>query len=50
MIIMPTKSVYVKFNNYERKIRSRFMIYADLHSISVYNGKKNQKEFYTNKY
>ena len=28
-IIMPKKDEYVKFKNYERKIKSPFMIYAD---------------------
>ena len=28
-IIMPKKGKYVKFKNYERKINSPFMIYAD---------------------
>ena len=49
---MPKNSEYVKFKNYERKIKSPFIIYGDLESISVPedNGKKNLKEPYTNKY
>ena len=27
---MPKKGQYIKFKNYERKIKSPFMIYADL--------------------
>ena len=38
--------------NYDRKIKSPFMIYADFQSILVAedNGKQNTKESYTNKY
>ena len=51
-IVMPKKGEYVKFKNFERKIKSPFMIYADFESILVPedNGKQNLKEFYTNKY
>ena len=43
---------YVKFRNYERKIKSLFIIYASCESILVLenNGKQNPEEFYTNKY
>ena len=42
----------VKFKNFERKIKSPFMIYADFQSILVAgdNGKQNPNESYTNKY
>ena len=32
-VIMPKKGEYVKFKNYERKIKSPFAIYADFESI-----------------
>ena len=32
---MPIKGEYVKFKNYERKIKSPFMIYASFESIMV---------------
>ena len=32
---MPKKGDYVKFKNYERKIKSPFIIYADFESILV---------------
>ena len=46
------KGEYVKFKNYERKIKSPFIIYADFENILVPegNGKQNPKESYTNKY
>ena len=52
MIKMPKKGEYVRFKNYERKIKSLFMIYADFDSILVpeVNGKQNRDESYTNKY
>ena len=34
-IRMPMKGEYVKFKNYERKIKSPFMIYADFEKILV---------------
>ena len=45
-IIMPKRARYVKFKNYERKIKSPFMIYADFGSILVPedNGKQNPQE------
>ena len=51
-IKMPKKGEYVKFKNFERKIKSPFMIYADFESILVPedNGKQNPNESYTNKY
>ena len=51
-IIIPKKGKYVKFKNFERKIISPFMIYANFESILVPedNGKKNSNESYTNKY
>ena len=47
---MPNK--VVKFKNYERKIKSAFIIYADFESILVpkENGKQNPEESYTKKY
>ena len=34
-IIMPKKGEYIKFKNYERKIKSPFVIHADLESTLV---------------
>ena len=49
---MPKKGEHVKFKNYERKIKSPFMDYADFGSILVLedNGKQNPKGSYTSKY
>ena len=49
---MPKKRECVKFKNYERKIKSPFITYADFESISVpeNNGKQNPEESYTSKY
>ena len=49
---MTKKGEYVEFKNFERKIKSSFMIYADFESILVPddNGKQNPNESYTNKY
>ena len=49
---MPEKGEYVKFKNYERNIKSLFIIYTDFESILVpeVNRKQNPKEYYTNKY
>ena len=51
-IKMPKKGEYIKFKNYERKLKSPLMIYADFESILVpaHNGKQNPNESYTNKY
>ena len=51
-IIMPKKGEFVKFKNYERKIKSLFIIYADFEIFVMpeNNGKKNPKESYTSKY
>ena len=51
-IIMPKSSEYVKLKNYERKITSPFIIYADFESISVPedNRSQNPEESYTNNY
>ena len=45
-------NINVKFKNYERKIKSPFMIYKDFESILVLkdNGKENHKESCTQKY
>ena len=49
---MPKKDEYITFKNYEMKIKSRFIIYADFESILVpeNNGKQKPEESYTNKY
>ena len=49
---MPKKSEYVKFKNFERKIKSPFMIHADFEIILTpeNNGKQNPNESCTNKY
>ena len=51
-IKIPKKSEYVKFKNYERKITSPFMIYADFESIQVPEDNRKQilDESYKNKY
>ena len=51
-IIIPKKCDYVKFKNFERKIKSTLMIYEDFKSILVPedNGKQNPNESYTIKY
>ena len=51
-IIMPKKGEYVKFKNYERKIKSPFIIYANFESTLApeNNEKQNPGEPYTNKY
>ena len=51
-IVMPKKAQYVKLKNYDRKINSSFVPYADFGSILVpeNNGKQNPEESYTNKY
>ena len=51
-IKMPNKGEYVRFKIFERKIKSRFMLYTDFQNILVLkgNGKENPNEFYTNKY
>ena len=52
MIKMPKKFEYVKLKNFERKIKSPFMIYADFESILVPedNGTQNPNGSYTKKY
>ena len=51
-IIMPKKGEYIKFKNYERKIKSQLILQATFESIlmSENNGKQNPEESYTNKY
>ena len=51
-IIMPQKVEYVKLRNYERKIKSPFIIYADCERILMPedNKKQNPKEFHTTSY
>ena len=52
IIILPKKGEYVKFKNYERKIKPPFIIDPDFESILVPedNGNQNPEESYTNKY
>ena len=50
---MPDKGQHGTFKNYERKIKSPFIIYPDFESILVpenNNGKQNPEGSYTNKY
>ena len=49
---MPKKGEYVRFKNYERKIKPPIMIYADFENILVPEDNKKQYpgESYTNKY
>ena len=49
---LPKKGEYVKFKNFEKKIKSPFMIYANFKNILVpgNNGKQNPNESCTNKY
>ena len=51
-IIMPEKGEYVKVKNFERKVKSPFMVYAHFESILVPedNGKQNPNKSYTSKY
>ena len=49
---MPKKSEFAKFKNYERKIKSPFMINVDFESILVSEDdrRKNPNESYTNNF
>ena len=49
---MPKKGEYIKFKNYERKVKSWCMIYEDFEIIFMPedNERQNTKESYTNKY
>ena len=49
---MSKKDEYLKFKNFEKKVKSPFMIYAYFESILVPkdNGKQNPNESYVNKY
>ena len=51
-IIKHKKVESVTFKNYDREIKSPFIIYADFESFSLPedNGKQNPLESYTNKY
>ena len=51
-IIMPEKGEYTTFKNYERKIKSLLIIYADFESILApeNNGKQNPEESCSKKY
>ena len=51
-IKIPKNGEYVKFKNFERKLKSPFMIYVDFERILVPedNGKQNLNEPCTNKY
>ena len=42
-IKMPKKGEYIKFKDWERKMKSPFMIYADFESILVTEDNPNQK-------
>ena len=48
-VIMPKKGEYIKFKNFERKIKSPFMIYADFESnlVPEDSGKQNPNVSYT---
>ena len=51
MIKVPKKSEYCKFKNFERKLKSPFMIYADFESILILEDNEKQNlESYTDKY
>ena len=52
IVIMPKKGEYVKFKNYEIKLKPPFIIFADLKSIFVpkNNGKQNSEGSYRKKY
>ena len=52
MIKMPKKGEYGRFNHYERKIKSPFIIYADFECILVLEDdqKQNPDESYASKY
>ena len=52
MIKMPKNTELAKLNNYERKIKFPFMVYADFESILVpeNNGKEKSDQSYMNKY
>ena len=49
---MPKEGEHIKFRNYERQIKSSFIIYVDSESILVPEGnkKQNPEELCTNKY
>ena len=51
-IKIPKNGEYVTYKNFERKIKSRFMIYADFEIILLAedNVKQNQNESFTSKY
>ena len=51
-IIMPKNGEYIKFKNYERKITSPFIIYADFESVlgPENNRKQNSEDSYASKY
>ena len=49
---MPKRGQYVQFKNYERKVKSPFIIYTDFESIlgPINKRKQNPDKTYTNKY
>ena len=49
---MPKRGEYVQFENYERKVKSPFIIYTDFESILGPENKRKQNpdKTYTNKY
>ena len=44
-IIMPKKDEYLKFINYERKIKSPFLIYADFSVLSILVRRKWKEKY-----
>ena len=49
-IKIPRRGEQIRFGNYERKIKSPFVIYADFESVLEPEDNGNQSEFYTHKY
>ena len=49
-IKIPRRGEKIRFESYERKIKSPFVIYADFENILEPEDNGNQSEFYTNKY
>ena len=52
MTKMPKKGEYVRFKNYETKVKSSFVIYTDFQIILVAedNGKQSPDESFAKKY
>ena len=49
-IKMPKMGGYIKFKNFERKIKSSFMIIGDFQKLPKDNGKQTPNDSYTIKY